>query len=48
MIFNDIILEKVKVFCDIKMILVVGVWNNIFNFLFIVYGKYFEMGLYLE
>ncbi|EMH02693.1 hypothetical protein HMPREF1407_01482 [Helicobacter pylori GAM244Ai] len=25
-----------------------GVWNNIFNLLFIVYGKHPEMGLYLE
>lgn len=25
-----------------------GVWNNISNLLFIVYGKHPEMGLYLE
>ncbi|GHR99116.1 hypothetical protein VN1281_02580 [Helicobacter pylori] len=46
--FNDTTLEKAKVFCDIKTTLAVGVWNNISNLLFIVYGKHPEMGLYLE
>ncbi|MCQ2898100.1 hypothetical protein JT143_03485 [Helicobacter pylori] len=46
--FNDTTLEKAKVFCDVKTTLAVGVWNNISNLLFIVYGKHPEMGLYLE
>ncbi|GAA7389106.1 hypothetical protein BD0138_04940 [Helicobacter pylori] len=46
--FNDTTLEKAKVFCGIKTTLAVGVWNNISNLLFIVYGKHPEIGLYLE
>lgn len=46
--FNDTTLEKAEAFKDIKTELAVGVWDGISDILFLVYGKNFLIGEYLE
>ena len=46
--FNDTTIEKAEAFKDIKLNLAVGIWNKMMELMFIVYGKNYEIGEYLE